>query len=88
MKEQLGWCDTKLLCHIIAFLTPKHGKENLMFKLLSKIVKTTVDDTHVTAEVREAVEPLAVRFAKPLESKGVSILALRDEVEERVGPLR
>ena len=40
-----------------------------------------VDDT---AGVKEAVEALAVCFAKPLESKGVSILALHDEVEEVV----
>ena len=37
-------------------------------------------------EVREAVEALAVRFAKPLESKGVNILAL--QVEEVVSYTR
>ena len=40
MKERLGWCDTKLLCHIIAFLDTQTRQESVTFKPLSKILKT------------------------------------------------
>ena len=40
MKERLGWCDTKNLRHIIAFLDTQTWQRKPIGKPLSKIVKT------------------------------------------------
>ena len=59
------------------FLTAKHGKEKPNVQTSEQDSEDkNVDDN---AEVREAVKTLAVHFAKPLESKGVNILALHVE---------
>ena len=67
----------KLLCHIIAFLDTQtwQRKPNVQTSEQDSEDKN-VDDN---AEVRDAVKTLAVHFAKPLESKGVNILALHVE---------
>ena len=70
LKEQLHWCDTKLLCHIIAFLDTQTWQRKLSVQTSEQDSEDeNVDDN---AEVREAVEALTVHFAKPLESKGVN----------------
>ena len=67
----------KLLCHIIAFLDTQtwQRKPNIQTSEQDSEDKN-VDDN---AEVREAIETLAVHFAKLRESKGVNILALHVE---------
>ena len=65
----------KLLCHIIAFLDTQTWQRKPNVQTSEQDGEDeNIDDN---AEVREAVETLVVRFAKPLESKGVNILALR-----------
>ena len=63
----------KLLCHIkIAFLDTQTWQRKPNVQTSEQDSEDeNVDDY---AEVREAVETLAVRFAKPLESKGVIFL--------------
>ena len=67
----------KLLCHIIAFLDTQtwQRKPNVQTSEQDSEDKN-VDDN---AEVTEAVKTLAVHSAKPLESKGVNILAFHVE---------
>ena len=76
--------DTKLLCHIIVILDTQtwQRKPNIQTSE-QESEDENVDDN---AEVREAVKNLAVRFAKPLESKEVNIPALH--VEEVVSYAR
>ena len=74
----------KLLCHIIAFLDTQTWQRKPNIQTSEQYSEDkNVDDN---AEVREAVETLAVCFPKPLESKGVNILALH--VEEIVHSAR
>ena len=67
----------KLLWHIIAFLDTQTWQRKPSVQTSEQDSEDkNVDDN---AEVKETVETLAVRFAKPLESKGVNILALHVE---------
>ena len=68
---------TPILRHIIAFLDIQTWQR----KPNAQTSEQDSEDENAddNAEVREAVEALAVCFAKPLESKGVNILSLHVE---------
>ena len=63
-----------ILRHIIAFLDTQAWPRK------PNVQQDTEDENaDNNAEVREAIEALAVHFATPLESKGVNILSLHVE---------
>ena len=71
----------KLLCHIVAFLDTQTWQRKPNVQTSEQDSEDENVDDNAAAEVtnRKAVEAVAVRFAKPLESKGVNILALHVE---------
>ena len=86
MRERLMWSDTKLLRSLIVFL------DTQIWVKRSRAPVTGIDsdddqvdeDCSSLAEVKMSVEHIAAHFRLPLESKGVSLSGLQDEVEEAV----
>ena len=69
-----------LLCQIIAFLDTQTWQRKPNVQTSEQDSEDeNVDDNAAEVTDRKAVEALAVRFAKPLESKGVNILDLHVE---------
>ena len=85
MREHLAWSDTSLLRSLLAFLETqtwmKHSHSTSTDSLLSDDDDDAVEDCSL-AEIKEAVENIATHFELPLEGRGVSIVALQDEIVE------
>ena len=73
IKERLGWTDTNLLRALLVFVETQSWQE-----------KDPSSDGEEMAEVKAAVEYLVLVFRTPLESRGVCISAIQDELEEAV----
>ena len=85
MRERLAWSDTKLLQSLLVFLeTQTWMKRAQASSTDSLLMDDEGDEDCSLAEVKEAVEHISSHFGLPLEVKGVSFVALQDEVEEVV----
>lgn len=83
IKERLEWSNIKILRSLLVFLDTQSWAKQ------SQPVTDTEDefdsnDDCSLAEVKKAVDHIASHFRLPLETKGVSLFSLQDEVEEAV----
>ena len=73
IKHRLEWTDTDLLRALLAFLETQNWQER----------GTSEGDEDVT-DITDAVQCLISTFRTPLESRGVCMAAIQDELEEAV----
>ena len=85
MRERLTWSDTKLLRSLLVFLETQTWMKRAHASSADSLVMDDEGDEDCSlAEVKEAVEYISSHFRLPLEVKGVSFVAVQDEVEEVV----
>ena len=74
IKQRLEWTDTGLLRALLAFLETQNWQEK----------DTGNDSVEDMVDIRAAVQCLVSTFRTPLESRGVCIATIQDELEEAV----
>ena len=85
LQEHLAWSDTKLLRSLLVFHETQTWAKRACASSADSLLLNDVDqDDPSLGEVKEAVEVISTHFRIPLEAKGLSFVALQDEVEEVV----
>ena len=74
IKHRLEWTETGLLRALLVFLETQNWQEK----------DTGSDDEEDMADIRAAVQSLVSTFRIPLESRGVCMSTIQDELEEAV----
>ena len=87
MQERLEWSDVQLLRSLLAFLETQNWAVRSTVHGTDTDVNEMDDLTDVDSslvEVKRAAEHIITHFRVPLESKGVLLATIQDEVEEIV----
>ena len=85
IQERLEWSDVHLLRSLLAFLeTQNLAVRSTLHGTNSSQCETDdlSDDDSTLVEVKNAKEHIITHFRIPLESKGVILATIQDEIEE------
>ena len=85
IQERLEWSDVHLLRSLLAFLeTQNWAIQSIVHSSDKDKQDHSSDSDSSLIEVKNAAEHIITHFRIPLESKGVALAAIQDEIEEIV----